>query len=570
MPAFSPSFLDALRDKIALSDLVGRKVKLTKKGREFSGLCPFHTEKTPSFTINDDKGFYHCFGCGAHGDIITFMMEAHKMPFVEAVEYLAGLAGMPLPKESPEQQEKADQRKKLGAIMETACQFFQQQLFGQIGTEARNYLIGRSIGAEVAKQFRLGYAPTGSALTAHLAAKGASLPDCIALGLSVRNDKGNVHDYFYNRVMFPILDRRRHVIGFGARILGKGEPKYLNSPETPLFHKGENLYALPLAIDNMRIQNKAVLVEGYMDVIALHAAGFTTAVAPLGTALTEQQIKLLWQACDEPLICFDGDNAGRKAGERAMARALPILTPGKSLKFVSLPDGLDPDDMIRKRSPEAFAKCLDESYPLIAVFWESLIGGRALDAPEKMAKLEQDAFKIIAAIGDKTVRSYYEQEIRSKMFELARAIKGKKIRAVAKRHVLRTPASDIHRARMMVAYCLVYPQAAAQFLEKLGDFVFPEQELNDLFQKMAALIWDNQNITSEELAARFAPDDLRSVQAECEMLKRFHKADADIAQEMNQAVKESKILAIKHEKSLETDWDKIKELNKEIENLLKS
>ena len=570
MPTFSPPFLDALREKVALSDLVGRSVKLTKKGREFSGLCPFHTEKTPSFTINDDKGFYHCFGCGAHGDIITFMMEAHKMPFVEAVEYLAGLAGVPLPKDSREQQEQTDKRKKLGMIMETACQFFQQQLFSSIGSEAKNYLIQRGISAEIAKQFRLGYAPSGSALTAHLTAKGAGLTDCIALGLTVQNDKGNVHDYFYNRVMFPILDRRKRVIGFGGRIMGKGEPKYLNSPETPLFHKGEQLYALPHAIESMRVKNEAILVEGYMDVIALHAAGFITAVAPLGTALTEQQIKILWQSCDEPLICFDGDNAGRKAGERAMNRALPILTPGKSLRFVNLPDGLDPDDMIRKRSPEAFAKCLDEAYPLTDVLWESLMNGRALNAPEKLAKLEQDALKIIAAIQDKTVRSYYEKEIKDKIFKLTRTLKGGKTRVLGKRHVLHTPPSDIHRARTMAAYCLIYPQIAAPFLEKLNDFVFPEQELNDLFQKIASLIWGNQNITGDELVARFSPEEIHPIQTEFEMLKRARRADADILQEMSQNITESKISVIEHEKSQEKDWDKIKELNKEIENLQKS
>ena len=283
-----PSFLDELRDKVPLSTLIGRKVKLTRRGHEYTGLCPFHHEKTASFTINDEKGFYHCFGCGAHGDVIRYLTEAEKMPFMEAVEFLAGMAGIPMPIPTREQRQLEEQRTNLTAIMEEACRFFQSQLFGLGGEKAKKYLIKRGISGLVAKQFRLGYAPSGSALTQHLQAKGFDIRQCLKLGLVAKNQEtGRVHDYFYDRVMFPILDRRRHVIGFGGRMMEKGEPKYLNSPETALFHKGEQLYALPNAIESIRKKNEAVLVEGYMDVIALHSAGFTNAVAPLGTALTE-------------------------------------------------------------------------------------------------------------------------------------------------------------------------------------------------------------------------------------------------------------------------------------------
>ena len=352
MPFITPSFLDLLRDKIAVSDIVGRRVRLIKKGDEFLGLCPFHHEKTPSFTINDSKGFYHCFGCGAHGDIVRYLMEAEKMPFREAVEYLAHRAGIPMPKSSAEEVHLQERRNNLTTIMEEACHFFHMNLFGDIGASARAYLIKRGITSTVARQFRLGYAPSGSALTAHLEAKGFNLKQCQALGLIAEGRDGRgFHDYFYDRVMFPILDRRKKVIGFGGRMMAKGEPKYLNSPETELFHKGDTLYALPHALETMRKTNNTILVEGYMDVIALHSAGFTNAVAPLGTALTEAQIKILWQSTDEPIICFDGDAAGQKASYRALHRALPHLTPGKSLRFVFLPSPFDPDDMIRKKSP---------------------------------------------------------------------------------------------------------------------------------------------------------------------------------------------------------------------------
>ena len=418
MSSITPRFVEELRSRLSLADIVGKRVKLTSKGREHSGLCPFHNEKTPSFTVNEDKGFYHCFGCGAHGDMIKFVMDTEKMPFREAVEYLANLASIPMPKASPKQEAYDKKYAGLSAIMEEACRFFQENLFGLAGGQARNYLIGRGISGVIAKQFRLGYAPHGSQLAAHLRSKGYNMADCVSLGLVGRRQDGTFYDYFYDRVMFPILDRRKRVIGFGGRIMGKGEPKYLNSPETTLFHKGEQLYALPNAVETMRQKNSAILVEGYMDVIALHSAGFTNAVAPLGTALTENQIKLLWQFCDEPIICFDGDNAGRRAAIRAVNRTLPILRPGKSLRFVWLPDTMDPDDVIRKKSPEAFEKLLGLAKPLTFALWHSLLEGRVYDTPERMAKLKQDALDTANQIQDEIVRGYYTKELKKQLWQL--------------------------------------------------------------------------------------------------------------------------------------------------------
>lgn len=576
--SFTPKFLDELRDRILLSDLIGRKVKLTNKGREFSGLCPFHKEKTPSFTVNDDKGFYHCFGCGAHGDIIKFLMDTEKMPFLEAVEYLAHMAGVPVPQSSPEQIERDKKQSGLIDVMEAACQFFQEHLFGLSGKNARDYLINRGISGHVAKQFRLGYAPSGSALTAWLQAKGFNLDECITLGLIVKNkEKGNIHDYFYDRIMFPILDRRKRVIGFGGRIMGNGEPKYLNSPETPLFHKGEQLYALPHAIDSMRKKNEAILVEGYMDVIALHSAGFTNAVAPLGTALTEKQIALLWQFCDEPIICFDGDGAGRRAASRAVTRALPNLTPGKSLRFVWLQDGLDPDDMVRKKSPEAFQKVLQSSKPLTFALWNMLIEGRSLDTPERLAKLKSDAEEAIGVIKNEMVRKFYTKEVDNRLWRLGRTQKQEKKLPFLNSLPMVEPIPGSSEGKMLLAYLLCYPQIAQRILEDMATLIFAEEALNTAFHELTDIIFEEPDILPEKIEQRADTETIRLVASEMEMLKKSKRSDKQVSDELHAWVQNARIKAAQadlHTKMLAYGenptselWTKIMTLKKEIEKL---
>lgn len=576
--AFPPRFLDDLRERILLSDLIGKKIKLTSKGREFSGLCPFHHEKTPSFTVNDDKGFYHCFGCGAHGDIIKFAMDSEKMPFMEAIEYLAHLAGVPMPKSSPEQMERDKKQAGLTDIMETACQFFQEHLFGLSGKQARDYLMKRGMSGHVAKQFRLGYAPSGSALTARLQAKGYHLADCIALGLVVKNKAtGNVHDYFYDRVMFPILDRRKRVIGFGGRIMGKGEPKYLNSPEMELFHKGEQLYALPNAIESIRSKNEAILVEGYMDVIALHSAGFTNAVAPLGTALTEKQIALLWQFCDEPVICFDGDNAGRRAASRAVSRALPILIPGKSLRFIWLPDGLDPDDMVRKRSPEAFGKVIQGAKPLTFALWNMLLEGRSLDTPERLAKLKTDALETIAGIKNDTVRSFYTKEIENRLWRLGRNQKQKKSLPFLSSLSVVEPVPGSSEAKMLMAYLICYPKIAQRLLEDISNLIFMESALDEALREIVELILESPDMDASALEQKTTLETIGLLKAEIEMLKKSKRSDKQVSDELHAWLQNARIKAIENDltsKMVEYGqnpsselWTKIITLKKEIEKL---
>ena len=578
--SITPRFLDELRSRLSIADIVGRKVKLTSKGREHTGLCPFHNEKTPSFTVNEDKGFYHCFGCGAHGDIIKFVMDTDKMPFVEAVEYLANLAGIPVPKSSPKQLAQERKYTSLAAIMEEACRFYQENLFSLSGKNAKNYLIKRGISGLVAKQFRLGYAPQGSQLTAHLRSKGYDINDCIALGLVVKRDSNTYYDYFYDRVMFPILDRRNRVIGFGGRIMGTGEPKYLNSPETSLFHKGEQLYALPNAIETIRKKNEAILVEGYMDVIALHSSGFTNAVAPLGTALTENQIKLMWQCCDEPIICFDGDNAGRRAAVRAINRALPILTAGKSLRFVWLPDTFDPDDVIRKKSPQAFEKLITTAKPLTFALWNTLLEGRILDTPERMAKLKQDTTDTLKQIQNDIVREYYLKDFKKRLWQLEH--QRKEHRRSPYRHLtpITVPTPGISENRMMIAYLICYPQIAQKILEDLSELNFSENILNDALRAISDLLFDNPDISETEMQNSLPSDIVNSLQSEIEMLKKSTRSDKQVIEELKLWLQNARIKALENDivakmnafsqNPTEEIWQQISALKKEIENLQES
>ncbi len=415
--AFPPRFLDEIRNRLSLAEAIGRRVKLTRRGREFVGLCPFHHEKTPSFTVVEEKNFYHCFGCGAHGDVIGFTMRTEGLPFPEAVEKLAGEAGMALPERDPRAEEHARVAKTLYDANEAAAEWFAAQLYTPEGRTGLEYLKRRGLEDRTIARFRLGYSPDSrDALKRALVPKGYAEAQLVEAGLLVKpNDGRSPYDRFRGRVMFPISDKRGRVIAFGGRVLGDEKPKYLNSPDTPLFHKGQVLYAYREARTAAQAGAEMMVAEGYMDVIALHQGGFEGAVAPLGTALTEAQIEELWRVKPEPILCFDGDEAGRRAAARAAERVLPILEPGRSLRFVFLPEGEDPDSLIREGGAAAMQGVLGQAVPLVDWLWRMETHGRPLDTPERRAALRKSVLERAAAIPERSVQAQYAAEFESRL-----------------------------------------------------------------------------------------------------------------------------------------------------------
>ncbi len=415
---FSPALLDDIRARLPVSQVVARKVKLKRQGREFAGLSPFKVEKTPSFFVNDQKGFYHCFASAEHGDIFTFVMKTEGLSFPEAVERLASEAGVTLPKPSAHDAEQADERTRLLALVETACTFFEEALAGPSGKFAREYIAGRGLDRRTLSQFRIGYAPNSrTALRTHLASAGFSPAEMATAGMVISGEDIPVpYDRFRHRVIFPIADLRRRTIAFGGRALDPAaRAKYLNSPETPLFHKGHVLFNAADAREAAHTRGEIVVVEGYMDVVALAEAGINNTVAPLGTALTQDQLRLLWRMAPEPTLCFDGDVAGRRAAHRALETALPHLAPGHSLRFAFLPDGLDPDDLVRQAGAEALQDCLKRAKPMADMLWDGLWETGEWSTPERRAKFEADIMSKISQIDDTNVREHYVADIRARL-----------------------------------------------------------------------------------------------------------------------------------------------------------
>ncbi len=427
---FSPQFLDELRARLPVSEVVGKRVKLRKAGREWKGLSPFNKEKTPSFFVNDQKMAWFDFSSGKNGSIFDFVMMTEGLSFPEAVERLAAQAGMPLPKVSQEDEAREYHRRTLNDVVELAAKFFEATLAARAGAKARGYLADRGIDPAIQLKFRLGYAPADRfALKEHLGGQGIPVEDMVEAGLLVAGDDVPVpYDRFRDRVMFPIADLRGRVIAFGGRALDKDAPaKYLNSPETPLFHKGATLYNIAnarVAVHNAgkstqsaqeKYSASLIVVEGYVDVIAMVSAGFDATVAPLGTALTAEQLVLLWKMAEEPTLCFDGDQAGRRAAYRAVDLALPHLKPGKSLRFASLPEGHDPDDLVRAGGREAVNEVLGAARSLADVLWTRETEAGSFDTPERRAALEARIGEVMATIGDESVRRYYRQEFGARL-----------------------------------------------------------------------------------------------------------------------------------------------------------
>ncbi len=505
-------FCDELRAKISIVDVVGSKIKLVRKGREYMACCPFHNEKTPSFTVNEAKGFYHCFGCGAHGDIIKFEMEANGLSFIDAVEKLAHKVGMQLPKFSHESKEEAEKKASAYDIMEMAAKFFEKMLRLPIGREGLDYLYARGFDDAIITKFRLGFAPGNNGLKAQLSSHGVSDKEMEELGLLTIPENKHPHDFFRNRVMIPIVDKRGRVIAFGGRVMDKSQPKYLNSPETPVFNKRRVLYNLNYARDKGFEAKRLIICEGYMDVIAMDKYGIGYAVAPLGTALTEDQIQEAWKVVNEPICCFDGDLAGIRAAVRSVDRVLPILKPGYSLQYAFLPDKQDPDEFLRAKGTEEFIKIITDTMPLKDLLWRKNLEGKLLQTPEQKARVEKDIKEEIAKITDETVRNYYIQEMKAKIYNELRPqqVFFKKqnqeiSRKPQKKSMIKTVKTGLDDlvSRYVISALVCYPQLVDEYEERLLNFVVKDPNLKKLYETILDIVHEEPEIkTEDELGQR--------------------------------------------------------------------
>ena len=522
-------FLDELRSRISIADVVGTKVKLTKRGREYLGLCPFHNEKTPSFTVNESKGFYHCFGCGAHGDIVKFEMDANGLPFIDAVKKLADKVGMQLPSWSKESQEQNLKRKSLYEIMDIACAFFEKNLRMPVGAQGLAYFKEkRGLSDETIKKFRLGFAPNNNGLKALLSSKGVSEHDMAELGLiAVPEDKNrSPHDFFRERVMIPIIDKQGNVIAFGGRIMDNSQPKYLNSPETPNFNKRRILYNMNNAREPAYGSKRLIICEGYMDVIALDCFNFNYAVAPLGTALTEEQIIEAWRVCNTPTLCFDGDGAGIKAAIRSIDRVLPILKAGYSVNYIFLKEKKDPDELLRSLGAPMFEQYLQRAKPLVDILWHKCKMNKDTDTPEQKALIEKETFDEVAKIKDDQIRNYYTQEMKKRIYytfgkgsiykntptpnnnEPTQVNNPQKTAYKARRikqentsvyhFVKKTPLNDLV-IRGIIAAMLLYPELIEKYEEKLTAFEINDSRMAKVLAEIIEINQEDEHLDSETL-----------------------------------------------------------------------
>lgn len=424
---FSQSFIEEIRGRIRVSEVVGKAVSLRRAGREFHALCPFHKEKSPSFTVNDEKGFFHCFGCGAHGDVIGFTMDYEHLGYREAVERLAGLIGLSVPQMTHAEVEKEKKAQSLHDVMEWVTSWFETQLEQTAeGELARRYLRERGLSDETIARFRIGYAPENrDALAKARQPFGITVAQLVEAGMLISVEGRAPYSRFRRRLMFPIRDRKSKVIAFGGRVLpgdaNADAPKYLNSPETPLFSKGRQLFNLDIARRAAFDAKQLIICEGYMDVIALAQAGVIHAVAPLGTAITAEQLQLCWQLVDEPTLCLDGDNAGQRAMTRATELALPLLVPGKTLRVAVMPKGDDPDSLIRNVGRQAFDDVIARAQPLVSIFWQQTMG-TPVNTPEARAAQEQQLMQKVNQIKHPTVQHYYKQHVRDRLRDMQQAV----------------------------------------------------------------------------------------------------------------------------------------------------
>ncbi|WP_336276516.1 DNA primase [Bartonella sp. CB178] len=540
---FPYDFLDEIRSKLPISTVIGKRVTFdsqkSKPSRgDFWCCCPFHGEKTPSFHCNDNKGRYYCFGCGVSGDIFTFLCELDGLRFSESVERLSDLAGMRLPVLDPQDHRRQSEKADLYEVMKIASDFFQHSLRSKGGELARRYLDERGVTPKLAEHFRIGFAPMRStALKEALSARGISIKQMENCGLLKSNEESKIsYDLFKNRIMFPIEDLRGRVVAFGARALGKDSPiKYLNSPETALFHKGNILYNAAVARKNKRLigndkVSSVLVVEGYMDVIALTKAGFERVVAPLGTALTEAQIGLLWQIDSNPILCFDGDDAGLKAAFRAADRVLPLLKAGVSIRFVLLPQGKDPDEIIRSGGAELFAASLKKSFPLIELLWWRATHGKSFETPEERATLERQLKQQVLMIKDDDIRRYYLQDIKRRLFDFFRPIFSRKGSAerynqnqenrmfkgpsslLVNSNIVRNSSYSIPvREAVILLILAYYPELWDDNFETLAKLELKNKKLIHFHQSMLEILGSQQHCDKEKMISSLEEKGLESL-----------------------------------------------------------
>ena len=511
--SFPSSFIDEIRSRVALKDLIGRHVKLIRKGHEFTGLCPFHNEKTPSFTVSEEKGFFHCFGCGAHGDAIGYIMRFENLTFPEAVERLAEEIGISVPVLSPEERGREKIRSSLYDVMEEACGFFEKSLRSPQGTNALKYLLGRGLSDDDISRFRLGYAPNSrSFLKQAVNLESVSESLLIDAGLLIKSEnRGTSYDRFRNRVIFPISDQRNRIIGFGGRALGNSQPKYLNSPDTALFQKGSILYNISSGRSASVAAGRIIVVEGYMDVIALARAGIKEVVATLGTALTESQFALLWKMESEPILCFDGDNAGVLAAHRAAERALPLLQPGKSLRFISLPSGEDPDTLLKTAGRDAMEEILSNTSTLSQMIWNMEAANQNLDTPERLAGFEHRLEKHARSVVDKKVQYQYLISFRAKVRQMTNEMFSETFRRGANpgqqsgptnfAHQMRNPPENLAKRReeALVAAVIRQPALLDGYAEAIGTLEFSDPELDRVRQEILTFYASSPDLDREML-----------------------------------------------------------------------
>lgn len=520
MARFSPQLLDAIRDRLALSDVVGRRVTYDKRKSQpqkgdFWACCPFHNEKTPSFHVDDRKAIYHCFGCGASGDHFRFLTEKEGLSFPEAVERLADEAGVELPKADPRAIEQEQKRASLYDVMALAQQFFIEQLQGSEGATARGYLQQRGLRLETQRRFGIGYAPRErAALKQYLAARGIAHEQMVEAGLLVAGDDIPVsYDKFRDRIMFPILDLRERVIAFGGRAMSPDNPaKYMNSPETPLFSKRRILYNAANARKAAHERGRIIVVEGYMDVIALSQVGIHEAVAPLGTALTDEQLQLLWKMADEPILCFDGDEAGLRAASRSVDVALPLLQAGKSQSFAFLPKGMDPDDLVRESGRDGFEKILHDQLPLHKFVTLRHFEGALYDTPERKAALEKKIFADIALIKDQTIAYHYRKSARLDLLNFFSAHDGRLHTSEFKEQVQRMKLEIQSSAldRLILGFIVEYPWLVDAFDSELSRIEFGNSAFITFISEIRHLV-DEEKVSSVTEIYNTVPEGFHAV-----------------------------------------------------------
>ena len=542
----SPAWLDELRARTTLSAIIGPSVKLIRAGREWKACCPFHNEKTPSFTVNDDKGFYHCFGCGAHGDAIRYLTDQRGMPFMDAVKELAAKAGMDVPAPDPQAKERADRASSLTDVMAEVAKWYSEQLNGIAGADARDYLSRRGVDATTAQRFGLGLAPDSrSVLKRALDRLGEDR--LVETGMLIKPEEGgDSYDRFRGRLLIPIRDPRGRVIAFGGRILGAGEPKYLNSPDTPLFDKGRTLYNIDRASPASRSAKRLIVVEGYMDVIALDRAGIAEVVAPNGTAVTEAQLERMWRLDPSPILCFDGDGAGRKAAIRAALRALPHLQPERTLRFVELPPGQDPDDLVRNGGREAVEVLLASPEPLDARLWRHELEAQPLTTPEARASLRQRLLAHASTIGDAALARLYRdewlrrfdseiaprrefiprQQRRAGSFKNGRFVPpaapvGASARAIAAQRI------DAPTARALLLGFTNYPEALPAHCEQLATLPIADRRTAELRDELVNAAFSGAALDRDGLATILGADGATGPKASSAMGFSFTRRDSD-------------------------------------------